>query len=265
MNFLISVVTYNSYDQLKLFLASVFRSAEKEDSAQVDIHVADNSTSPQDISFESAGNVNVTVHNFDNPGYFGAAFGVVNDVVGEKSYDYVIISNADIELSDDFFHILCNLSIPSDTSWVAGKILSEVEHRDKNPKIKQRCSLKKLRIQRLLYRYPILDLIYSNTLYKRKSMQKVEGRQEIYAGHGSFIILTSAYFDKYPVTEYPVFLFGEEIFLAERIRNAGLKVLYVPDVIVYDKEHASTGKMKKNFYYNCNFQSIDYLIKTFYE
>ena len=87
---------------------------------------------------------------------------------------------------------------------------------------------------------------------------------DIYAGHGSFMMLTKHFFIHYKKIEYPIFLFGEELYLAELIRMADLRVRYVPGLEVIDMEHASTGKMKKAFYYKCNKESIDYILENFY-
>ena len=264
MNILISVVTYNSYEQLDLFLRSIIESADNIESLHVVVHVADNSSYKKSVSIEKSHNVEVFMHLYDNLGYFGGAFKQINELTNSNKFDYVIISNADIVISKTFFAELIKVHTPPNTAWIAGKIMSRAENRDRNPKIKKRYSLKKLRLQRLVYRFPILDWIYTNTLYKRKAKQMEEEKQDIYAGHGSFIILTTKYFEKYPTTQYPVFLFGEELFLAERIRIAELKVVYEPLLTVFDMEHASTGKMKKSFYYKCNREAIDYILKTFY-
>ena len=79
------------------------------------------------------------------------------------------------------------------------------------------------------------------------------------------MMLTKRFFEEYERIEYPLFLFGEEMFLAELIRKKNLKVRYVPDLCVVDKEHTSTSRMRKKEYYKYNLDSIDYIIKNFYE
>ena len=96
-------------------------------------------------------------------------------------------------------------------------------------------------------------------------MDKQYKQMDVYAGHGSFMIFTKAFFLKKPKLQYPVFLFGEEIYFAELMRSYSLKVTYIPRLKVFDKEHISTSKMKSDFYYKCNREAIKYLISTFYE
>ena len=80
----------------------------------------------------------------------------------------------------------------------------------------------------------------------------------------SFIILTKAFFQNYSNIAYPMFLYGEEIYLAELIREKFLLVYYDKDIGVKTIDHVSTGKMKSKFYYECNYKSLVYLIDKFY-
>ena len=109
----------------------------------------------------------------------------------------------------------------------------------------------------------MVNWVYNHTLYKSKKLAKHE-RGEIYAGHGSFIILTKAYFERCGKIDYPVFLFCEEIWLAEKCRQAGLKVVYDPRMTIYDSEHVSIGKMPHDTYCRLNYDAVQYIIKTFY-
>lgn len=197
-----------------------------------------------------------------NPGYFGAISQMMQQVdVG--TYDYTIISNVDLTVEKDFFLKLAAYPCEPDTGWVAPQIYSQLEGRDRNPKILRRNSKRKLQILKTLYRFPILDTLYTRTAYRRKRYER-HAAGPIYAGHGSFIILTRRYFEQCGSISYPIFLFGEEIYLAERCREEGLKVMYVPRLKVNDTEHASTGQMRHSTYCHYNYQAVAYLIRRFY-
>jgi len=198
----------------------------------------------------------------DNPGYFGAVKQLMEDVDVEK-YDYTIISNVDLTIEADFFLKLADFDCPNDTGWIAPRIWSHSEERDRNPKILNRYSLKKLQILRLFYQFPILDTLYTRTFYRKKKYES-HPAGETYAGHGSFIILTRSYFERCGKVNYPVFLFCEEIYLAEMCQTAGLKVVYCPSLKVDDSEHASTGKMSHRLYCHYNLEAMNYIINTFY-
>jgi hypothetical protein len=108
-----------------------------------------------------------------------------------------------------------------------------------------------------------LDTLYTRTFYRQKKYESYPAGK-IYAGHGSLIILTNEYFKRCGKIDYPVFLFCEEIYLAEMCQKTGLSVEYVPTIKVTDSEHASTSRMKHSFYCRCNYEAMQYIIKTFY-
>jgi GT2 family glycosyltransferase len=198
----------------------------------------------------------------NNPGYFGAIKRLMADV-DIKEYDYTIISNVDLTVEEDFFLKLADYTCDENIGWIAPQIWSNLEKRDRNPKILERYSQRKLNILKLFYQFPILDTLYTHTIYRQKKFESHPAGR-IYAGHGSFIILTREYFKRCGKIDYPVFLFCEEIYLAEMCQKAGLNVEYEPSIKVIDTEHASTGKMKHSFYCRCNYEAMQYIIKNFY-
>jgi GT2 family glycosyltransferase len=66
----------------------------------------------------------------------------------------------------------------------------------------------------------------------------------IYAPHGSFLIFSSEYFRAGGSLDFPCFLFGEEVYLAEVLRKLGLDVVYEPSLEVVHQEHKSTKLVK---------------------
>lgn len=237
-------VSFESDKEKELFLSSIEKAKKRAMMvAAVDVFVACNTRE-------------------NNPGYLGAVRLLMNHV-DLGLYDYIIISNVDLTIEEDFFIKLANYQCQEDIGWIAPQIWSEKEKRDKNPRQTGRYSLLKLKLLRLGYQFPWLDTLYTKTLYKRKKMQRKQPGY-VYSGHGSFIILTKTYITRCGIVHYPVFLFCEEIYLAEQCLLAGLKVVYSPDIKITDLEHISTGKMDHRTYCKYNLQAIDYIIKTFY-
>lgn len=266
-HFLILCVTYHSYDELRRYISTVDTAAQKvADHWTVDVCVADNTDADiQDISLQTSAISHVKVHPFhENLGYFGAVQRAMAEVTEIQDYDFVAISNVDLEMPEDFFLQLDRLCVADNVGWVANAILSGLENRDRNPKIMQRYSAKRLRQLRFLFKYPVLHYLYQRTLYLRKRAHAQRPAMDIYAGHGSFILLTQAFVRQHPQLHYPIFLFCEEIYLAELCRNAGLTVRYEPSLVIRDTEHCSTGKMRKAFYYKCNYDAVDHILRTYY-
>lgn len=261
-------VTYHSYNELYRFLQSVEEAALRVSSSlTVDVYVADNTDSQIQPVSDSCSACHLKVFQLKhNWGYFGAIQKMLKQT-DVTPYDFVVISNVDLIVSVDAFEKLLSVKSDENVGWLAPKIYSEIEERDKNPKIIKRYSLDRLRILRLMYTFPVLHKLYTRTFYKRKKVQQKEtvydGRK-IYAGHGSFIILTCSYISRCGLPDYPVFLFGEEIYLAEKCRQHGLKVIYEPTIEIRDIEHISTGCLARRMYYRYNKEAIEYIIHTFY-
>ncbi len=265
MRFLFVPVNYHSYDSLNAYIKAVSRALKTADDETIhaDIHVADNSSEPMEVKQQEG--LTVCVRHYDNPGYLSAALKTIY-ASDFPSYDYIVISNVDVLVDESFFTSMKNLQVDKQTAWIAPAIYSENEKRDVNPKIQERYSKKRLQLLRLLFRFPLLYHVYTKTVYRKKVIAATQKpQQDIYAGHGSFMIFTSAFFQKCPTLEYPVFLFCEEIFLAEKIGSIGGKTTYCPSVKIWDKEHASTGKMKLSRYCKYNYQALTYIIRHFYE
>ena len=237
-------VTYHSDRELEQYLTSLRRAQEYAgEKVGLDIFVGRNTDE-------------------DNPGYFGAVRRLMTGVE-VKNYDYVIVSNVDLTVEVDFLTKLADYDCAGDTGWIAPQIYSSYEDRDRNPGRMHRLSLNALRILKTVYRFPFLDTLYRHTLYRRKRYQHHEAGT-IYAGHGSFIILTRNYLERCGTIDYPVFLFCEEIYLAEMCRRNGLTVVYAPHMKVNDTEHVSVGQMSHSTYCRHNFEAVSYIIRHFY-
>lgn len=263
MKIAIYCVNYNSYDSLTNYLHSIDNAAEMSGSGiDLSVFVADNTVPAKQVVYQPAHFALHILSTAKNLGYFGA----VNALMQQYPpviYDYTIISNVDVLLTDVFFKKLKTVQCNNNIGWIAPQIYSKQEQRDRNPKILQRYSKKKLQILHWLFRFPVLYNLYTHTIYKTK---KIAHHQPgcIYAGHGSFIILTKHYFEKCSIIDYPMFLFCEEIYLGEQCRQNGLKVIYNPTIIVNDNEHASTGAFRRSLYCKYNFEATGYIIKTYY-
>ena len=265
--FLLVCVTYNSYSELGEYLASVdVALGRANDEWEVDVLVGDNTVeNVQAVQFSPGFIRSFRVFSYKkNYGYFGAAQRAMMEVGDVRQYDYVAISNVDLYMPDDFFVKLGQLSLSQDVGWVANAIISGYEKRDRNPKIIHRYSVGRLKQLRFLFHYPLFHYLYTKTLYRRKKAQSARHAMPVYAGHGSFILLTKAFFSACPKLEYPMFLFCEEIYLGEICREANLKVWYEPSLVIRDTEHCSTGKMKKSFYYRCNYDALNYILSRYY-
>jgi GT2 family glycosyltransferase len=270
-NILILCVTYNSNKELLNYLNSINNALNYSPNIfNVDVFIADNN--PENniiINFKNYVNLNIDYClNNINLGYLGGVTNLINTKLGTKvfNYDFLLISNVDLLLSVDFFSSLSNLKLDPLTAWIAPSIFSNNEKRDKNPKIISRPSKYKFSFYITKYRFPLINYIYEKSFYRLKYLKKAhKNKLEIYAGHGSFMIFTNLFISEIKNMNFPSFLFGEEIYLAELVLKSNYKVIYEPLLKIYDIEHASTSKLNYITFCKSNFDSLLKLKSIFYE
>src|SRR5882762_7093902 len=97
-----------------------------------------------------------------------------------------------------------------------------------------------------------------------QSLQHVNAKSEtIYAAHGSFFIFSRRYFEAGGFLDGNLFLYGEEISVAEICRSLRLPVVYEPSLCVLHNEHQSTGKRISRFSYECQKNALRYVTSRY--
>lgn len=268
MKTLMFCVNYNSYLELDNYLQSIKKAYEYyKDKNELAIVVTDNSKNTKKIKIDYPFDVQQIITG-KNLGYFGGiSYAIKHNTNRLLEFDYVIFSNVDLIMSESFFSDLYNLNLnEKEIGCIAPTILSLNERQNRNPKVLKRYSIKKLKLLRLMYKFPILYYLYTSIFYsKRRQRMQQRGEGSIYAAHGSFMIFTRRFASFLQEMRYPVFMFGEELFIAENLKKQGLMTYYLPNIIIYDTDHVSTSKMKSNFYFKCNYEALDMLIKEYYD
>lgn len=274
MKISVIAVNHNSYPELEGFLESIHECFEKGQH-QVNVEILDNSTaynpSCNDRLIENFEKViNLKILRMPNDGYFGTIHNYLKSTKKNGGANYVIISNVDIGLDKEFARRLDECEISPSVGILAPSIVT-MSGIDKNPKIVKPISKRKLQLNRFLFRFSVLHVLLVQVNFirlniRRKNLKRLETEYEvrdIYAAHGSFIIFTQVGFELFSKLSYPIFLFGEEIFLAEEFKKHGLQTLFQPKVQVFDKEHASTGKLASRKYREFNVEALTYLINHY--
>mgnify|MGYP000489227649 CR=1 FL=1 len=88
--------------------------------------------------------------------------------------------------------------------------------------------------------------------------------KNIYAPHGAMFIFKNIEFFK-NLKEFPCFLFGEEIFIAEEAAKNKVTIDYIPELKVFDVRHASINLLSNKFKRELYYSSINYLLKEYYK
>jgi len=246
---LIIAVLYKTYNECQKLINSILNQNSISD---VRVIIVDNSSELAKNEFiEQFNKPDSDIQYISAPqnlGYFGGAqFGYSHFISTNPVPNKVIVCNVDVVLEQSFFfQKLIELKLDDNIGIVAPSIISKRYKTDANPKIEERYSLKKMKFYRLInsnmffinfYQF----LSYCKKIIKLKPAKKIVTAKYIYAPHGAFIIFTKEYFVRGGSFKHFSFLFGEEIFVAETASKLNLKVLYNPELIISDFEHASTG------------------------
>jgi len=271
-------VNHNTPRQALSYVTSVIRSLEACRSIFCDIYVLDNSDyAERSFDLESVpksdfGRVNLFF--CENLGYFPTVGNFVSKMgLDLQSADYVIISNVDLEVSSDFFGVLDGLTPREEVAVLSPSIIDESTSVNRNPKMVFRPSKLKL----------LLNYFFSISPYTHKIMwtihflrQNLRGRPDfgssrninnlnktVYGTHGCFFIFTKNYFENCDIN-YPIFLFGEELYVAEQVRKQKMQIVFDSSLLVHDLRGASTGSLKSSKYCQLNRNAIFYVLRNFY-
>jgi GT2 family glycosyltransferase len=237
--------------------------------------------------FRQIGEANTNVKCLQAPhnlGYFGGAnFGLGQYLASSPLPDWVVVCNVDIEFRDSqFFSTLQELDATESLGLVAPRIWSARWKRDLNPKISQRPTKGRMFLYKLIFGNYYLQMAYEILSFLKNGLRaaireglamfrghpkidkQTKDASSIYAPHGSCMIFSRRYFRAGGNFEYSVFLFGEEIFVAETAKGLGLAVRYCPWLGVLDNEHASTGIIRSRKVAGYMKDATNYLVEHYF-
>lgn len=136
---------------------------------------------------------------------------------------------------------------PDSSAVAAPSIISADSGNDQNPYMHKRPSPLTTRRRYWMFRWlwiARIVVVLSSLAFRLKRQQDNvhhPADTHIYAPHGACIFFAPQYFHQGGTLEHPVLLFGEEITVAEKCRELGLRISYEPRLRVTHWEHRSTG------------------------
>lgn len=252
MSVLVICVNYHSHAETVRYVRSLAALTRAPDVLR--IVVVDNSggSDPFCMADDLQGRVTV-VRPGQNLGYFGgAAFGFRAALAEGANPEFCIVSNVDLAIEQpEFLDILSRVRGP-DIGAIAPSIRSRMTGVDQNPYMARRPSSQSMQRYVWLYSHYPLAALYERAArlwkrartFMRTGRSTAEGPRDVYAPHGSFIVLTREFFARGGRLEYGAFLFNEELHVAEQARALGLRILYRPDLRVTHDEHVSIGRYR---------------------
>lgn len=180
----------------------------------------------------------------DNPGYLPALQRALPHL--DTSHP-VVLSNCDLLADPGAVETLLDeAAAHPDAGWLAPSVIGSLGQ-DQNPNLMQPPSSRWLRALAAVHRFPLLAdlLLLRKEGHSSRTVSGIAPGSEIFAGHGSCIVLTPRFFAAGGSCDYPFALFGEELWLGREYARAGLTVNYVPSAVLRHAEHAATGRRRR--------------------
>lgn len=234
------------------------------------IVLVDNSSEHDKELCENVKEKAIYIDSHNNLGYFnGAAYGL-HEIEKKYSFDWIVVSNVDLRLNTTNVDYLLDkfnkagVIAPSITSYDTGL--------DKNPYRLHRQSKRAVQIKKISFSNRIFANFFSslsnfrNKLIriKYKKKKKCEEGTAIYLPYGAALFFSAKYFSSGCKIDFPLFLFGEELYVAEQARRAGVNIVYVPSIEFINYEHASTSKLSNEVIIRRNYDAMKFILEEFY-
>ncbi len=226
--------------------------------------------------FEELKNTKVQImHPIENTGYLGAAGFALKRF--QEMYNclpkLLVLSNTDMHYEDPKMlkYWLENYSNQDQIGMVGCRIKSTLTGVQQNPMYIHRMSKRKLQNLNFIFSNRIAYTIYRSASLVKSKISSVtaydsepQNKVEVYAIHGSCMVLHQQLFRDRALFEDAPFLFGEEIYLAEVCYQKKLKVIFDPKQQILHDEHQTTGIYKSKIQRTRMKDSLTLILNKFY-
>lgn len=201
-----------------------------------------------------------------NLGYLhGCLYGIKN---AEIDYDWALICNTDIQFrNDDFFNLLT--TNVTENVWCIGPditLLATGEHQ--NPYLVTRPSKKHITKWKVMFNNRLAYMLTCRLAkIKHKYFPKKQfltNKEYVYALHGSCFFLRKECVEAIERLHDPIFMYDEELLVAEVVRSYNKLCKYAKDAGIYHNENQVTGKIDYTKKFEWLKKSKSYIWNTFY-
>lgn len=194
--------------------------------------------------------------------------------------DFIIMINNDTLIKDSDFINKIILEYKINYFDILGpKIISLIDNKNQNPVLPKFDNIKKVRKGIIKYKILLfLNFLFLETLVKKIikkiTLNKKNHSKNIinnYMLHGSCLIFSKDYIEKYDGLFNDTFMYGEEDILYYISKRDNLKLYYSNKLTIYHKEDSSTnfilkrGRVKRRFIYKNSIKSLKILKKLMEE
>lgn len=238
-SFVYVVVIYKSLEDLNDLRESIIQQNQSYRIVLVNNYADDESL--QEVRETAAQFDDVDLIEEENRGYGAGNNAGIEFAIKSYQFDYIVICNSDtiIERFDTSL-----LDVPSKSAIYAPEITCRTGKKQNPNWVFYNALAEKIQYKACKQENKILDYTAIALLkFPRMIYQSFFGKskkKKIYSAHGAFLILSSNAIKKLvPLYDENMFLFYEEVYLANRAKKRGVETFYVPQIKIFHKEDGS--------------------------
>lgn len=262
----ISVVCYDNEDEILKFADKL---SQQKDYEKIILLVTCNKCKNVKELVEKLNKIRICSKVFNpgnNLGYLhGCLYGL--KVYG-TGYKWAIISNTDIDfVSSEFFSSFLKKNYEFRIGCIGPDITLKSTQKHQNPFALTRPNNIIMKIRKKIYSSYRLYNLYNylsklkNKIYNSKS--RIESGY-VYAVHGSMIILRKECIDKFLEDNIQIFMYVEELYIAEKLRENHILSYCDMNLKVIHNENQVTGKISSERKQKWFSQSINFLVNRYW-
>lgn len=184
-----------------------------------------------------------------------------------ENYTWAVISNTDVEfMSNRFFKNFIGEKYGTEIGCVGPDVCLQDAITHQNPFFLTRPSRRAMKLRRAIYsNYPLYSLYCLLSSMKAKLKKKtVERSGQVYSVHGSIVVLRKKVVDALLEGENQIFMYGEELYIAEIVRKNNLISYYDKELEIRHKENQVTGKNPSRRKQEWISRSTSFLVSRFW-
>lgn len=186
-----------------------------------------------------------------------------------EEYEWAVISNTDIDfVSDTFFSKFLDSHYDSQIGCIGPDITLKVTGKHQNPFALSRPGKALMKFRKVVYANYVLYSLYYKLSDLKSKISHVETQKKsgyVYGVHGSVIILRKECTDKFLEDDIQIFMYGEELYVAERLKENQLLSYYDMDLKIIHNENQVTGKIASRRKQKWCSQSLNFLVERYWK
>lgn len=182
--------------------------------------------------------------------------------------DWVVVSNTDIEITDQsFFDKFINSKYKDIYGCIAPSVYSPSTKTYQNPHYVKRITLKKLNQIEKVFSNSVSAIFYeylsrNKTIFLKKEKKE---SQIVYSPHGCFFVISNIFAEKLYSSNFTPLMYSEESHIAEILQEENLKCFYDSEIEILHHENTTTnllGIKKRALYIK---ESISFIKERYYQ